>query len=121
MAQRTGLADSHVLITGSGIGHLLALAAAKRGAREVVIWDLNSEVAEAVAKELVAMGVKATAHSVDVSDRTAVARAAREVVDKLGHIDVLVNNAGILSGKSFLDLTEAEIRKTYDVNTFALY
>jgi all-trans-retinol dehydrogenase (NAD+) len=121
MAQRTGLADSHVLITGSGIGHLLALAAAKRGAREVVIWDLNSEVAEAVAKELVAMGVKATAHSVDVSDRTAVARAAREVADKLGHIDVLVNNAGIVSGKSFLDLTEAEIRKTYDVNTFALY
>jgi all-trans-retinol dehydrogenase (NAD+) len=123
MATPISFQGAHVLITGagSGIGRLMALGAVKRGAATVVLWDVNLVAAKAVAKEVVALGAKALAHKVDVSSRQAVMTAATKVLDECGHLDVLVNNAGVVSGKKFLDLTEAEITKTYGVNTMAMY
>lgn len=117
------LRGSHVLITGggSGIGRLMALGAARRGATHVVLWDLSAEAAAAVAAEVEALGVKASTYAVDVSQKAAVAKAATQTLKGAGHIDVLVNNAGIVSGKTFLDLSEQDITQTFAVNTFALY
>ena len=96
----------HVLITGagSGIGRLMALGAARRGASHIVLWDLNLAGIKAVAEEISALGVKASTHKVDVSQRASVIAAASAVIEDIGHLDVLVNNAGIVSGKSFLEL-----------------
>jgi len=115
--------DSHVLVTGggSGIGRLMALGAAKRGARHVVIWDMNLPAATEVATEVKALGAKATAKKVDISKRSAVVAAAEEILAKIGHVDVLINNAGVVSGKNFLNLSEEDITRTYAVNTLALY
>jgi all-trans-retinol dehydrogenase (NAD+) len=123
MPETLSLRDTHVLITGggSGIGRLMALGAAKRGARHVVIWDMNLPAAKEVAAEVKALGAGATAKKVDISKRDAVAAAAAETLSTLGHLDVLINNAGVVSGKNFLDLTEADITSTYAVNTLALY
>jgi len=117
------LKDSTIVITGggSGIGRLMALGAARRGARHVVLWDMNLASAKEVAAEVKQLGCEASAQKVDVSQRASVMEAAAKTLEKIGHVDVLVNNAGIVSGKSFLELSEAEIRKTYDVNTLALY
>src|SRR5699024_9406940 len=54
---------------------------------------------------------------VDVADRTAVADAAKEA----GPVDVLINNAGIVTGADLLDTTDEAIIRTFDVNTLALY
>ncbi|MDJ1370514.1 SDR family oxidoreductase [Gulosibacter molinativorax] len=107
-----------VLITGggSGIGRLMALEAAKRGAR-VVIWDLSEEAGAAVRDEVRGRGARAESFAVDVSDREAVARVALET----GDVDVLINNAGVVTGKRLLDASDADIERTYRVNLLALY
>ncbi len=106
MAEPYSLTSKHVLITraGSGIGRLMALGSAQRGATRVVLWDINLDAAKAVAKEVESLGASALAMSVDVSKKSAVATAATKVLEKIGHLDVLVNNAGVVSGKTLLDL-----------------
>lgn len=112
-----------VLITGagSGIGRLMALEAARRGARAVLIWDLNSTAAAEVADEVAALGVEARGYSVDVTNEQAVEETGEEVLAEFGQVDVLVNNAGIVNGKDFLDLSEEDIRRTFEVNTISHY
>lgn len=113
------LRGARVLITGagSGIGRLMALGAARRGAAEVVLWDLSAERAEAVRTEIEAAGGAATVGVIDVADRAAVAAAA----EATGAIDVLINNAGVVTGADLLDATDEAIVRTFDVNTLALY
>lgn len=113
------LRGSRVLITGagSGIGRLMALKAARRGAREVILWDLSADRAHEVRVEIEAAGGAASVGTVDVSDSHAVAAAA----ETTGSIDVLINNAGIVTGENLLDTTEEDIRRTYEVNVLALY
>lgn len=123
MANVTSFRGSHVLITGagSGIGRLMALGAAKRGASHVVVWDMNLQAAKAVVAEIKALGAHASAQKVDVSSKASVSQAAEVTLGSIGHLDILINNAGIVSGKSFLDLSEKDITATYGVNTLALY
>jgi all-trans-retinol dehydrogenase (NAD+) len=123
MTESYYLVGKTVLITGggSGIGRLMALGASKRGAKHVVLWDLNLPAAKAVAAEVKALGGSASAYKVDVSKRQAVMTAASTVTQGVGGVDVLINNAGVVSGKHFLDLEEKDIALTYNVNAFALY
>lgn len=112
------LKNQTVLITGggSGIGRLFALGAAQRGAR-VIVWDLSEEAGESVRQEIVGQGYDAEAYTVDVSDRDSVREAAKAV----GSVDVLINNAGIVTGKNLLDASEEAIERTIRVNTLALF
>lgn len=108
-----------VLITGaaSGIGRLLALRMADLGA-QVVLWDLNGEAQDAVAAEIRRRGrLDPLAAVVDVGDPEAVRRAAAGA----GPVDILVNNAGVISGRVLTELTDAQIQKTFAVNTLALF
>jgi all-trans-retinol dehydrogenase (NAD+) len=123
---RTLLGGATVVITGaaSGIGLGLAQEAARRGAR-VVLWDRDAEAldaaVEATARLRTGLARAAVGHVVDVTDREAVRAAASEVLAATGGVDVLVNNAGVVSGKPLADLTEADVRRTFEVNTLALY
>lgn len=113
-----GLRGRRVLVTGggSGLGRRLALGAAARGAH-AVLWDLDEEAARRVADEIAAAGGTASVQRVDVSDSAAVAAAA----DAAGAVDVLVNNAGVVTGKPLLQAGEDAIRRTFNVNVLALY
>jgi len=85
------------LVTGSarGIGAAIALELAKAG-YTVVVSDLAyDESAERTLQEIKAAGGNAIFVAMDVSSRESVEKAVKEVVEKLGRIDVLVNNAGI--------------------------
>jgi all-trans-retinol dehydrogenase (NAD+) len=117
------LAGKNVLITGGarGMGRLMALGAAERGASHIVIWDTDLTLAKSVVKEVVALGSAASAQKVDVSQKSAVTTAAQATLEAIGHLDVLINNAGVVSGKNFLELSDKDILTTYGVNTFALY
>lgn len=123
MSETFSIASHTVVITGagSGIGRLMALGAARRGASHVAVWDLNLPAAQAVVTEIQKLGADASAHKVDVSSKTSVDEAAHKTLEKIGRVDLLINNAGVVSGKKFLDLTETDITETYGVNTLALY
>jgi len=112
-----------VLITGagSGLGRLLALKFAKESC-VLVLWDVNEQGVQATAQECTAQGArKALAMKVDLSDRHDVRKVADRVKQEVGDVDILINNAGIVSGKKMLDCSEELIIKTMEVNTLALF
>lgn len=119
----TQLRDANVVITGgaSGIGRRMAHEMAGRGA-SVAIWDLDELKAKQTAEELSRPSSERHAgYGVDVTDRAGVFEVAERTTAELGPIDVLINNAGVVSGRWLTELTEAQIRRTFDVNTLALY
>lgn len=118
MSRGTPLAGSRVLVTGggNGLGRRMALGAAERGAH-VVVWDLSGARAEAVRDRIRERDLSADAFTVDVTDRAAVESAARET----GPVDVVINNAGVVSGKRLLEASPEAIERTFAVNTLALY
>jgi NAD(P)-dependent dehydrogenase (short-subunit alcohol dehydrogenase family) len=104
------------LVTGAGrgIGRAYALAFAREGAR-VVVNDVGTTLqgegrdaspAEAVVKEIEALGGRALASTADVADFAAVARTVHEALDTFGEIDVLVTNAGISRRMPIVELPE---------------
>ena len=121
-------AGACVVITGagSGIGRLMALRIVEEGGR-VAIWDINGEAARTTADMANAQvgadpsDPKAIAFTVDVTDNAAVQRAAADTIDALGRVNVLINNAGVVSGAPFEDLTEQQIRRTFAVNVLSLF
>lgn len=118
MYRGTAMRGSRVLITGgaSGIGRLMALEAARRGA-ETVVWDLSDEGGAGVVAEIAEAGGNASSQAVNVADSDQIAEAAR----RLGPVDVVVNNAGVVTGKRLLEADEAAIRRTFEVNALAPY
>ena len=91
-----------VLVTGagSGIGELMAVGAAQRGAKAVCVWDVDAAAASRVAHEIERRGGTARAWRVDVADGHCVDAAAASVLAAFGRVDVLVNNAGTSNAPS---------------------
>jgi all-trans-retinol dehydrogenase (NAD+) len=116
------LTNKNVLITGgaSGIGRLIAVEAARRDARLILV-DRDAAGLDSLRAELAAGGCAVSTHVCELADRDAIAATADRVLAACGRVDVLVNNAGIVAGKYLLDLSDAEIERTFAVNTLALY
>jgi len=113
---------SHVLITGgaSGIGRLMALKLAALGAR-VSVWDIDRARLDDAVAELVTGTEPAHGFHCDVSRREDVYRVAAETTAAAGAVDILINNAGIVSGRSFLELPDEKIEATFAINTLGLF
>jgi hypothetical protein len=107
-----------VLVTGgaSGLGRLLAERMLAAGAGHLVIWDVDRAALEAVEAELETAGHAVLADVVDVSDPADIARSAAALRERDLAVDVLVNNAGIVVGKTFVEHTAADIERTMRVN-----
>jgi len=92
-------AGATAIVTGgaSGIGRALAEGLAKRGS-EVILADLQVDLAERVASEIQASGGRAKAVKVDVRDFRAVERLVQEAFERTGRLDYIFNNAGIAIG-----------------------
>jgi NAD(P)-dependent dehydrogenase (short-subunit alcohol dehydrogenase family) len=95
-----------VVITGAGggIGRAEALLFAQEGAR-VVVNDVSAEGANAVVEEVRAAGGEAVANTDDISDWDGAGRLVQLAVDTYGGLDTLVNNAGILRDRMFVNMT----------------
>jgi len=108
------------IITGasSGIGEATARALAAEG-YEVALIARRAERLEMLAKRIEEAGGRAFPIVADLADEAATARAAREALDALGRIDLLVNNAGYSPGAAIEQFSRPEIRHIFDVNLFS--
>ena len=90
--------DSVCIITGgaSGIGREMALELGKRGAKAVIVIDMQVKLAETVAASLKSMSVESMIYEVDVRDLTSMKRVVNETKKHYGRLDYMINNAGIL-------------------------
>ncbi|XP_058486185.1 epidermal retinol dehydrogenase 2-like isoform X1 [Solea solea] len=119
--KRKNIAGEVVLITGagSGIGRLMAQEFASHGT-VVVLWDINQEGMKETAKLAKQSGAnKVHYYLCDCSDRNEVYRVADQVKREVGDVSILVNNAGIVTGKKFMDAPDSLIEKTVEVNSMA--
>jgi len=109
-----------ILITGaaSGIGRSLAEALAAEGAR-MILWDCNGSALESVEKALNERGLSVAGYLCDVSSSASVRETAKRVIAEHGPIDVLINNAGVVSGRPLLNLSDEQIKRTFEVNALA--
>ena len=106
------------VVTGGarGIGAALVRLLAAEGAR-VAVADLDGGTARALATEI---GPQAAGFAVDVTDRRAFTALLDEVEARMGPIDVLVNNAGIMPLGPFEQETEASVVRQLEVNLHAV-
>jgi NAD(P)-dependent dehydrogenase (short-subunit alcohol dehydrogenase family) len=107
-----------VLVTGAqqGIGRAIALAFAAAGADVGINWLDDGDAAAQIRDEAASAGGKAVAVQADVGDLTQVRNMVAFVARELGHIDVLVNNAGIFPRVAFLDMAESDWDHVLSVN-----
>lgn len=109
--------DKKILITGgaSGIGKLMAEQFSKRSA-VVIIVDINFEAAEAVASAIKSKGGKAYAIHADLSDLNSIKKCKSDISALGLHIDILINNAGVVFGGEFEKLNLEKHMLTYKIN-----
>ena len=92
---------------GRGIGRAVALAYARMGA-DVACVSRTEENSAKAAAEVEALGRRAWAVAVDVSDTAAVNAAAGKILDDAGRVDILVNNAGVTRDNLLMRMSEEE-------------
>jgi len=105
------------LVTGAGqgIGREIALTLASEGA-DVAVVDVNPDTAGETAAEVQARGRKSVSLTVDVADWEAVSHAVEDVIERLGALHILVNNAGITRDALVVRMSAEDWSKVLDVN-----
>lgn len=112
-----GLNGKIIVVTGAaqGIGRATALRLHEEGAK-VVVADRNKAGADSVVSEIAGQGGDAFAVDLDVGSRQSWESAVGAIVATYGHIDGLVNNAGITRDSSLLKMTDEDWELVIDVN-----
>ncbi len=111
------LKDKVSLITGAarGIGKEIALTFAREGSW-VAICDINLEELKLVGNEIGALGRKSLAQECDVRDMIKVSQMVKNVLDKFGRIDILINNAGISRDNLLVRMKESDWDDVLSIN-----
>jgi meso-butanediol dehydrogenase/(S,S)-butanediol dehydrogenase/diacetyl reductase len=117
-----GLKGKVALVTGGGrgIGQGIVKRLAEAGC-DIAVADIIEENAKKVADEVKAMGRRAIAIKVDVSKWDQVQNMVKETIDKLGGLDIAVNNAGVISIMPVEELTEKDWEFVNDVNAKGVF
>ena len=117
----TKIKGKNVLITGgaSGIGKIMGRMVLEKGAKSLIIWDVNQQSMQTVADEFAPLA-RVHIYKVDITDSQLVAQTYKQVKQDCGSVDILINCAGIVRGNNTFDhQTIQDIRLTMDVNTVA--
>ncbi len=117
----TKIKDCCVLITGgaSGIGKIMGRMALEKGARQLVIWDINQKSIDSTVAEFKSKG-SVCGYRIDVSDSSAVEECFKRTSAECGDVDILINCAGIVTGnKTFDHQNVADIERTMNINSVA--
>jgi short-subunit dehydrogenase len=120
--EKKKLSGQLALVTGgaNGLGRQISLRLAKERCR-LAICDLDLKNAEATADEIrKTFNVDATAYKLDVANYEEIEAVKEAIESDLGHVEILVNNAGLLSDLSLRDGKPSDIKRTVDVNLLSL-
>jgi 3-oxoacyl-(acyl-carrier-protein) reductase len=111
------------VVTGAsrGIGRAIALELARNGASVAVGYSHNAEGAEAVAREIQALGCEAVPLKADVQDPEEVKSAIASVAEHFGKIDFLVNNAGIARDRTLAKMTYEDWSAVINVDLHSVF
>jgi len=112
------------LVTGgdSGIGRAVCALFAREGADIAILYLCEHDDAEFTKRIVEKEGRKAITIAGDIGDKAFCERAAKETVEKLGRLDVLVNNAGEQHpDKDIRDITEEQLKRTFQTNIFGMF
>lgn len=121
----TGLFDLTgrvALVTGAGrgLGRTMALALAAAGA-DIMAASRTAPELESLCDEVAALGREAHFAPVDITSEQSVDHLVQETLQHFGHLDVLVNNAGINIRKPVLELDPAEYRQVLETNLYGYF
>jgi len=118
-----GLGGKVALVTGGArdVGREISLTLAREGAAVAVNYLHSKAEADALVAEIVRLGGRAAAYGADVADHGAVSRMVERIVSDLGRLDVVVNNAGLVAPKLFLETTPEEWRREVDVCLYGVF
>ena len=108
------LQNKTALITGAGRG--IGLAFARRYVDEgacVAIADVDFNRAQAAAASI---GRQAIAVEMDVANQNSIRLGVEQTIDRLGHIDILINNAAVFTAAPIVDITPEDYQRTFDIN-----
>jgi short-subunit dehydrogenase len=117
----TKIRENCVLITGgaSGIGRIMGRMTLQKGARCLIIWDINEANIASTKAEFAPLG-RVEGYVVNVADREAVVATYQRVKEECGAVDILINCAGIVTGnKTFDKQSIDEIVRTMEINSIA--
>ena len=112
------LKDKVAIITGAakGIGFATAQRFAQEGAK-VMIADIGLEALKAAALQI----PSSEAYVMNVTDRASIQAAVDQIMQRHGHIDILINNAGITQDARLVKMTEAQFDTVIDVNLKGIF
>ncbi|WP_439883524.1 SDR family oxidoreductase [Pontibacter sp. MBLB2868] len=118
----TYIRNNTILITGgaSGIGKLMGQMCLNRGASRLIIWDINSEMLQEVADALTKEKYTVSTYQVDVADPEQVQQAAAHILGTTGAPDIIINNAGVVVGKTFWEHSYLDIQRTMNINALGV-
>ena len=117
------LADKVVAITGagSGIGRCIALEVARHKGIPVLL-DVNEKGLEETEQLVTALGAKTMRSLLDIRDADQWQAVADKIIASFGHVDVLINNAGVFSlAQDFMTIDMKQARFIFDVNVFGTF
>jgi 3-oxoacyl-[acyl-carrier protein] reductase len=116
------LTGKNALVTGAGkgIGRAIAIALAQEGVNVALLARTESQLQD-VAQEIEALRAKAVVLTADIADRASVEAAVSQAQAELGHLDILINNAGIGTFAKLVDMDPAEWENIIQVNLMGTY
>lgn len=114
--------NKKVLVTGGakGIGRLLGIKALEEGAQHLIVWDIDETAMNKLSDECKANGWNCHTYKVDLSNASEIEEAAKTVKQDIGTLDMLFNNAGIVTGKTFIKQSTEDIQRTLAINVEAV-
>ena len=110
-----------VVIGGGGVlAGAMATGLAEAGAG-IAILDVSKDGAEARARAIESLGVGAIGVCSDATSKTSLEQALATVLERFGHVDILLNAAGVNSGTPFFEITEAEWHRILDIDLTSVF
>ncbi len=114
--------NKQILITGGagGMGMIMGKRILKEDPSRLIIWDLDHNKLNNAENELSQYQEKILTCQVDVSVPDQIYQAAKAVLDQISHLDILINNAGIVVGKRFAEHSQDEVEQSINVNLLGM-